>query len=663
MPVGTRYGGYRPPMPAQSSIGTHQFQTEMSGAGLDAFGYRGQAVDDYADPLPEPEFQWISGRIPVKNGDEIQEFRLTFNSYSMGGHQQRGGLELLQNFAKSSLVTKNNRAILPFKTVEQTNIKLTGFERGISGPIIHTTYRGRLVVAAQNFTHLYAETSTTDPTLIPIISFSSGILSLSKVTIGQADYLAVGVAGGYVYYIQDLSTAAYSQITVIDVPYGLVQVPLPREPIVIRSGVYFYLVSSESIPNLTTQPAAPAQSANYYRVLAVTGSGSSTSYSISATSGTSTFSGYQAQANQRISQAQRSGYAMGVKAVGNRPTRIYWREFDYPYNGYVIPGFIASTSLYGADYSRITLALETIYGADFIGAGIAFHDHERVFYWEGYGGGSDLRIFNGVKPEANYVYQVSGLYTAKNQLIADVNLVPTTLAEQGYPGSFMPATNVKHQKWRYEFGRDAWSAVSAVKEWLPDVGVEGGRTERGGVVGHVTAYGLTSLAANTTTGRLHTFPGSVEGNPLLRKYQEIPSVDPYGLRDTGEDFETEGQIDTPAFLFPGEARDCAKVFKYIDFAGEDGGTGCEMHFYIAEDSGLDVVTPGPLHHKFAKGFSRADRRRPFNTNETPLYAPQFRAKAVQGSDTDSTPQLLQWSVEGYVNFSKRINVTEARHFS
>lgn len=661
MPVGIRYGGYRPPLPAPSPMQAHVFQPEVSGAGLDAYGYRGSAPDSYMDPLPEIEFQWTSDRYQVSNGDECQDFRLTFNSWSAGGWEQRGGLELMQNFSKSSLVTKNNRAILPFKTNEQTDIKLTGFDRGICGPIIHTTYRGRMVVAAQGAVHLYAETSTLNQTLIPIFQFPSGILSISKVTIGQGDYLAVGVAGGYVYFIQDLTVGAYQQITVIDVPYGLVQVPLPREPIVIRSGVYFYLVSSESIPNLTTTPAAPAASPSYYRVLAVTGSGGSSSYSVSATSGTATFNGYQAASNQRIAQAQRSGYPIGVKAIGGRPTRIYWREFDYPYNSYVIPGFIASTSLYGADYARHNIGLETIYGADFIGAGIVSHSVDRVNYWEGYGGGEDLRIFDGVKPEAGYVFTVAGLYTPKNQLFADVCLVPTALAEQAYPGSMMPATNVKTQRWRYEFGRDAWSPVSRVYEWAPDVGVEGGFTERGGIVGHLTAYGLTSLASNATTGRLWTFPGQ-SSNPMLHKYQEIASVDPFGLRDTGKDYESSGEVDSPVLLFPGEARDKAKVFKSIDYGGQDtGGTSSKVTWYVAEGGHLDATTPGPLKHEFKKGLSEAGRHHPFPTNMSPIFYPQFRMKIDQGSDTDSTPEGQVASFTGYVNFSKRARIQDAIH--
>lgn len=647
------YAAWRSRMGYPQQQGAQQ-QAIVPRAGMDAYGMArpgGPAV--YTDQLPDIELEWRESE--PNDPPETERFRYTINSWGAGGFTQRGGPEYLQNLSASTLVThKGNRAILPWKTQSQT-INLTNAvagSGGLSGALLHATFKGRMVVAAYGYTNLYAETSPTDATLIPVLGFSSGILSLNKVTIAGTDYLAVGTMANLVIYIAELSTGSYNAITLIGSPRALVQVPLPKEPIVIRSAAIFYLVGSDSIPDVST-PAVPL--GGHYYVLSIGGSPSGSSLV-----GNGFNNAYTAVSNQIVNTVQRPGFCVGVRGIGGLPTRIWWRDWEFPQHASAISGFLASTSLYGADYARHTnITLSNVQWAGFVGSYVVCGDGmQRVVAWDGEE--FDTQIFKDVKPEAGYDYYAMGGATPHNQLIVHVNKVPTALADQDLSGTQGQLT-VKHQLWRYEFGRGAYSPISAEKEWQPWPAAQGGATSKGTLVGHVSAYPATTMPYNEVTGRLWSFPGEIS-NVVYHKPQEGASIDPYGLRDTGfSDYESSGQADSIALLFPGDARDAAKVFTNIHYGGEDaGGTGSSVAWYIAEGGSLDD-TRARLGHTFSKGFSLNERSQPLPANETPFLNPQARCVITQGTDADSTPQALPVSFEGYVTHDRRL-MAKAREF-
>lgn len=575
----------------------------------------GRSVEgSYNDPLPEIDFRWTW---QTKNQ---AGFAYTINSLSNGFDRQRGKFEdTAFDIAASSLLTHHSNDVnLPF-LVETANLDYQKGSLSFNGSLISTVFRGRAIWAAYRTGAVFAETSTSDSTPVQILSSyvsqpNNIIHSLKVATIDSIECLVVTTShpsGAAVYAFSNLDPetlhfSAVSAVTPIGFDGWLLQVPLSKQPILVRQNNFYHLIRSD------WGTLAPA---------------------LSTVTLTNTIRGI-------------SSRLIGLGSIGGRPPYVYTIEAG---------GRIAYTDVYGMRFSWFQgMDLPYVYQAALVRNGLISLGDNRIIFYDGHPW--DTRIFRDPEPVSGYYYQCMGFHVVEDTIFADVNLASTSQLGQHVDLAGVP--NTKRQTWRLDFDRMRWSPVS---EWTeipnystaPAWGVNPTVTGRTVFNGTAPSYDA-SLPYGPNTRTLHYAPNQ-GGNLSLRKFEPPPGTSPYAIRGT-KLLAADGTTQTPGRLFPkGPGFDATYLDKYYEgvyWGGQDtGGTGSYLRVRVAEHGRIENTNPNPQTAFFRKGVTHQGRWFPFNSNQAMLF-PQEEYYINRGSDTMATLQALPVTYVGHVDLDQ-----------
>ena len=602
------------PGPQQRSSSPISRPNSPQGAAQDIEEITGASVEgSYNDQIPAVDFRW-TWQTKKQAG-----FEYTRNSLSAGFDRQRGRFEdVAASIASSSLLTHHSNDVnLPF-LVETANLS---YGSGIfNGPVLSTAFQGRAVWATWYGGALFTETSTIDSTPKQILTFAvnaaSRIKTLGILTVSGVEVLAFA-AGTTLWLISDLDSGVGAGWTFgVNVADWLLEVPLPKQPVLARAGGNYHLLNSDwSATNLPTLTSA----------------------------------------NMTNSVRSFSSRLVGLGRVGSRPPFVLSLE---------IGGRLAYTDVYGMRFSYFQgIDLPTIHQAAFVRDGIAVRDDQRLIYYDGKPW--DTRIFRDPEPVSGYFYYLAGFHVVEDTIFAEVNLLPNGVL--GASVDLAGIANAKRQTWRLDFDRLRWSPVSEWTEWIgasiaplhfinpgynfgSNVGLPAGINGISPMHGSAVPYG-SSLPYGPVTRTLHIIPNR-DQNLTLRKFEPPPGTSPYAIRGT-KSLAVDGTTQGPGMLFPkGPGFDATYLDKYIDgiyWGGQDtGGTGSYLRVRVAEHGRIENTNPSPLTAYFRKGVTHQGRYFPFNSDQAMLF-PQEEYFINRGSDTTATLQALPVTFVGHVN--------------
>lgn len=593
------------------------------------------------EPLPAPDFAWL----PITMPQNQRAFSLTWNSFRPGlGMQKAPVAQGLQRLSTSSLITNAaDEVILPWATETQD-------DQGFNGPyavnvvplkLASAVFKGKQVIGARQYFPLLSETSRSDPTLGIYGGATATAYCLTPFQINGQDCLIQGGGGGYGVWdsVNPFHTLTEGSFHCTDAnggftsgADGIVQSPLPGNPLIIRSGGLLGLVPS-------------------YNPLAPLG-----------------FDGIGARMFQNLPYCAGS---LGMQKVGGRTARAYFTESYH--GGDTLQ--IGSVDAYGFNHEVLPLPMKNLLGAGIMRDGLGFVSLRRAGFWNGQF--QDLGVFTNAPRSSMYEEVIIGMYTQDDQFLVEINELPRD------DGTGVVLGRVRRCVRRYDFDTKRWSQVS---DWqtLCDPGwiawnFEGPPNGSSypvpvvvdGVRGVMSAYSNTTLPSGSDTGYLHGYAQvgqfdndgisyqPVDSWPLtwFHKFQEVPGTNPYA-QDEVRPRAASGELRGPGLIFPGEAMWADKYMDAIYWGGIDsGGPGSITRIRVAEYGHMDDVDSAgnrtAIKFDFAYGLPHADRRREWPSNRTSLLFPQVSIEIIGGDDNTLTPQALPITLIAHVDQDAR----------
>ena len=325
------------------------------------------------DPIPEGDFRW-TWRNKRQAG-----FAYTVNSFSGGFTRQRGRLQdIAANPAESSLITHHDNDVdLPFLT-QSANLdylKTTTLHESV----ISTVFQGRAIWALFSGGAVFAETSANDSTPVQILSSyvtPSNQVSLLQVMVIDSIECLVVTTSTRCYAFSSINPPAEhaSNTFLIGINGWAQQVPLPKQPILVRTSNEYHLIRSDW--NTSSPILSDATKTNTVRSF--------------------------------------GSRPVGLGKVGSRPPFVFSIESG---------GKLAYTDSYGTGFSDFEgIDLPKVYQAAFVREGLVVRDNHRLIYYDGRPW--DTRIFRDPVPVSGYFYYLAGFHKVEDSLFAEVNLLP-----------------------------------------------------------------------------------------------------------------------------------------------------------------------------------------------------------------------------------------------
>jgi hypothetical protein len=550
-----------------------------------------------------------------------QGYALTVNTLAGLGWAERQWIAAGQQLevASGSLNIHYDDVALPFAT-ESASLDYA-VPAGILDPgVLFTIYKGRAFWGFVYGGALFAETSINDATPVQVLTSivnatTDRLLKLQRAVIDGTDCLLVQTTTR-MYALSSIDPVAiHASFTYpVTAAGGLIQVPLPKQPMLARVDASFHLLRSD------WGAATPA---------------------IDSTT--------------RTNLVRTNGHLVDLGVIGGRPPQVLWLESDQT---------LATTNVYGTEFTRFEgLSISRVNQAGFLRDGLAVSNTRRLLIHDGRQE-IDTAIFTNVAPISGYFYFLAGFTVLDDTVIAEVNLVPDALKTAT---SLSGMASVKRQSWRLDYDRMRWSAISEWMEWTANtsLGASVGLQSTGLLFGHVSApaYG-GSLPYGPLTRRLHTVPFIAQTN-TLRKFENSAGTNyfsergNYALASAGgkpTDLNALPQVRSGGLVLPAPLTYLTKYLDGIETAARDtGGSGGGFYARWGEHGTLDSLTtptatnPGPQTAWFNQGLKHADRRFPFPGNQSGVLFPQLEAGILRGATTTSTPSIFPMTFHFHVD--------------
>ena len=218
------------------------------GAGGDIYELLNPSITQTGRRTDKPVelYQTWNRRDPVRKNVIQQGYALTVNTLAGLGWAERQWIAAGQQMemASGSLLAHYDDVALPFAT-ESANLDYVIGQN--QNRVVSTVFQGRAVWGFGQSTgkSIWAETSMSDPTPVLVTGLSDYLIDLTTASLDGIDCLIVATGAGVFAYSSLNPLTIHALTAGVLLLASILQVPLPRQPLLIRLGSRFFLERSD----------------------------------------------------------------------------------------------------------------------------------------------------------------------------------------------------------------------------------------------------------------------------------------------------------------------------------------------------------------------------------------------------------------------------------